>query len=165
MRTVTLTQEHITWCEGISQKRYLRHKGNPYAKYENTEGGHLIGLLGELGAYLMLKREGVYNAKGHFHADDSLPDITVGTKKIEVKTWKEEHWETFGRCIQEDQYAKVKLLDYIIWTSVKDNVVTIHGHSYPSDLENIEPKMMGKGVLNRQAPWCWDIGIMLAFLR
>lgn len=165
MRIVTLTTEHIAWCEGISQKRYLRHKDNPYARYENTPSGHLIGLLGELGAYLMLKQEGVYNAKGHFHADDSLPDITVGSKKIEVKTWKEETWEFGGRCIQEDQYAKVKLLDYIIWTTVKDNTVCIQGYSYPSDFEYIEPRMMGKGILNRQLHKCWDIGIMLAFLR
>lgn len=165
MKLITLNKEHLDWCDKISKERYLRHKGNPYAKYENTPSGHLVGLLGELGAYLMLKQEGVYNAKGHFHADDSLPDITVGTKKIEVKTWKEENWISFGRCIQENQYAKVQTLDYIVWATIKDNTVCIQGYSYPSDFETQEPRMMGKGVLNRQISRAWDIGIMLAFLR
>jgi hypothetical protein len=125
----------------------------------------MVGLMGELGAYLMLKREGISNVNAHFHADDSLPDITVGMKKIEVKTWKEETWQFGGRCIQEDQYAKVKLLDYIIWTTIKDNTVCIQGYSYPSDFEYIEPKLMGKGILNRRVPKAMDIGILLASLR
>lgn len=166
MRQITLTTEQIAWCRNVASKRYSRNANNQYAKYENTESSHLVGTLGELGVCILLRQEGIPDVKPNFHANDSLPDIEANGKKIEVKTWSDEHWAFFGRCIQEMQYEKVRKMDYIIWASVWESTVVIHGYSYPWDFEYITPFEMGpKKVLNRQISSVRDIGIMLSILR
>ena len=123
---------------------------NNFGHYRNTANSHLVGHLGEFAAFIWLKDHG-FNPSPSFldPSKDREADIFTTLARIEVKTWSEQYWQKWGRCVSETQYASVKKkADLIFWLSV-DEVesetpkVTFRGWCEVSIFEGMSPIMTG----------------------
>ena len=95
---------------------------NNFGHYRNTANSHLVGHLGEFAAFIWLKDHG-FNPSPSFldPSKDREADIFTTLARIEVKTWSEQYWQKWGRCVSETQYASVKKkADLIFWLSVDE---------------------------------------------
>jgi hypothetical protein len=93
---------------------------NNFGHYRNTANSHLVGHLGEFAAFIWLKDNG-FNPSPTFldSSKDRECDIQTNVARIEVKTWSEQYWEKWGRCVSETQIASVKKkADLIFWLTV-----------------------------------------------
>ena len=122
-----------------------------FGHYRNTTNSHLVGRLGEFATYTHLKNQGL-NPIPHFLELNKIQNCDIDSRvgRIEVKTWKAEFWDDWGRCVSVSQLASVKRkADLIIWC-VADEIesdtpkIEFKGWSEVSDIENLEPKMTGK---------------------
>ena len=122
-----------------------------FGHYRNTANSHLVGRLGEFATYTHLKNQGL-NPIPNFLELNKIQNCDIDSRvgRIEVKTWKAEFWDDWGRCVSVSQLASVKRkADLIIWC-VADEIesdtpkIEFKGWSEVSDIENLEPKMTGK---------------------
>ncbi|MEN2993064.1 MAG: hypothetical protein ABDH91_05880 [Bacteroidia bacterium] len=94
--------------------------------YENSVEKHKIGLLGEWGAWKWLYGEeglrGVY-----WEADSGVedwPDLRISVDYeqrvgVEVKTWRLENWQKWGRSLPVEQYPLLcRRSTLVIWCAV-----------------------------------------------
>ena len=134
----------------LAEKTFERYRNNP-GHYRNTANSHLVGHLGEFAAFIWLRDNG-FEPEAAFSdpTKNRDPDIFTNVGRIEVKTWKAEFWDDWGRCVSVSQLASVKRkADLIIWC-VADEIesdtpkIEFKGWSEVSDIENLEPKMTGK---------------------
>jgi hypothetical protein len=122
-----------------------------FGHYRNTANSHLVGRLGEFATFAYLRDQNL-NPIAHFLELDKIQncdiDSTIG--RIEVKTWKAEFWDDWGRCVSVNQIASLRRkADLIVWC-VADEIesdnpkIEFKGWNEVCDIENLEPKMTGK---------------------
>ena len=130
----------------VSFQKYSKVFGH----YRNTANSHLVGRLGEFAAYIHLQ-EAKLDPLPHFLDINKDRDCDIESKvgRIEVKTWRAEFWDDWGRCVSVSQYPSVKRkADLILWCVANEiesdtPKIEFKGWSEVASIEGMEPKMTG----------------------
>jgi len=133
----------------LAEKTFERYRNN-FGHYRNTAKSHLVGHLGEFAAFIWL-RDNHFAPSPTFldSTKDRECDIQTNVARIEVKTWSEQHWEKWGRCVSASQFASIKKkADLILWLSVdgvesKTPTVTFRGWCEVGIFEGMPTIMTG----------------------
>ncbi len=107
--TVGLTERQVRDAESLAGSR---HRALPLGAGHygvDTIRSQLTGALGEVAAHEWLRlRAG--RVTGHFKfksQDGTRPDITADGCRIEVKTWRDHTWATYGRSLSVSQLSSI----------------------------------------------------------
>lgn len=155
---VELTEDEVELATQLAQATHRRY-GNQPGHYRNLSRSHLLGKLSEIGTEKWLRSEGLDPDPAYRDpARVGEPDLLVVDRGIEVKTWRPDTWEAWGRCVTPAQAAGMtKKKSAVIWTVTDDEgdppTVTIVGWSTPEDIVAIDPVATGPAyrlVLNHQ---------------
>jgi hypothetical protein len=160
MIAIDLTRAEIDLAYDLAHKSYERfaeHEGH----YRNMRRSHLVGKLGEVAVdkyFSSLQPRRI--VQPHYRDPDmeASCDLTFGQTRIEVKTWSDEYWAEWGRCVAVAQMDRVqRKADVIVWCSEQSTIQTvkilIHGWSTPDELARVPAKLTGPAghrVLNHQ---------------
>ena len=134
----------------ILAKTSFQKYSKVFVHYRNTANSHLVGRLGEFATYTYLRDQGLKPIPHFLDINkDRECDIGSSVGRIEVKTWKAQFWDDWGRCVSVGQLSSVKRkADLILWC-VADEIesdtpkIEFKGWSEVSDIDNLEPKMTG----------------------
>jgi len=172
---VELTEDEVEDATELAQathRRYRNHQGH----YRNLARSHLLGKLSEIGTEKWLRSEG-FDPDPAYRDPTRVgePDLLLVERGLEVKTWRPETWEAWGRCVTPAQAAGIsKKGSAVIWTIADDKgdppTVTIVGWSTPEDIVAIDPVATGpkyRPVVNHQIAMedLRDLGSLLTTLR
>jgi hypothetical protein len=133
---VSLTEAEIADARRLGDEAFDAFK--THRRYYNNLGpSHRKRKLGEVAVEKWAKTLGV-EVESTFR-DVSLAsreDLVVGGVRIEVKTWHQAAWPSKGRSVAPGQVASLRgKSDAIVWCSLEENEVTLHGWSTLDDVE------------------------------
>lgn len=137
-------------CTSMAEKT-LRRYGSKSGYYRNLKNSHLIGRAGEAAvANVLLSSNQPIDVLFTDESKDALADIVWGDIRIDVKTWTENYWPQWGRCISVKQFETLKhKATHIIWCSsniISDDpswYVDLLGWNLISDIENFTKRWTG----------------------
>lgn len=117
--------------------------------YRNTHNSHIVGKIGEVAAESWLKSAHL-PVRSLFDEPNQIQsaDIAIADIRIEVKTWRNEYWANWGRCIAVGQVAALRAKsDCVLWlsaTTTKDSaLVFFHGWSTLPEIEQAPIRWTG----------------------
>jgi hypothetical protein len=126
-------------------ERYRNHRGH----YQNSSRSHFLGKIGEIGVESWLLADGIaVDAAFRDDTRDREPDVRIGSKAYDVKTWSPEYWDLLGRCVTPRQLeTKFARCDGVIWAvgiiDLDPIRVGIMGWSSVSDIRAAPIRMTG----------------------
>lgn len=172
---VELTEDEVEHATGLAQATHRRYR-NQQGHYRNLARSHLLGKLSEIGTEKWLRSEGLDPDPAYRDpARAGEPDLLLVEQGLEVKTWRPETWDAWGRCVTPAQAAGIaKKASAIIWTVTDDEgdppTVTVVGWSTPEDIVATDPVPTGpayRTVVNHQVAVedLRDLSSLLAMLR
>ena len=133
----------------LAEKTFERYRNN-FGHYRNTEKSHLVGHLGEFAAFIWLRDNGFSPFPTFFDSTkDRECDIPTNVGRIEVKTWSDQNWEKWGRCVTVSQFESIKKkADLIFWLSIdgvesESPTVTFRGWNEVGIFEGMSAIMTG----------------------
>ncbi|CAB4547498.1 unannotated protein [freshwater metagenome] len=158
---IYLDKATIEQCIHLAEKTLSRY-GSKKGYYRNLQTSHLLGRAGEYAVALLLENLGEsIDRLFEDSENDASADIIWREKKLDVKTWNENFWDLWGRCISVNQYpALAKKATHIIWCTSNAKVemdewkVVIRGWNNVSDISGFQKLWTGpegKKVYNFQA--------------
>lgn len=172
---VELTEDEVEHATELARATHQRYR-NQQRHYRNLARSHLLGKLSEIGTEKWLRSVGLDPDPAYRDpARVSEPDLLVGPD-LEIKTWRPDTWDAWGRCVTPAQAAGViaKKASAVIWTVTDDEgdppTVTVVGWSTPEDIVAIDPVPTGlayRTVVNHQVAVedLRDLSSLLEMLR
>ena len=149
MSAYLLNAEAKTLATLLAQNSFAKYQ-HVRGHYRNSYSSHFVGKIGELAAFIWLREAGLNPVLNVIDPRaDKLCDIQSDVGRIEVKTWKEKHWDELGRAITVSQLSSIqKKADVVLWVVAKDVEaeelhVAIKGWNAVSELDMKEPLMTG----------------------
>lgn len=155
---VTLTEDEVGEAKSLGTETHERFRGQ-HGHYRNLLRNHLLGKLSEVGVEKFLRSQGLDPDPAYRDpARVREPDLGVDGNGIEVKTWRPDTWDQWGRCVTSAQAPGVaKKARAVVWTITDDEAepvsVTIAGWSTPQDILSTEPRATGpsyRPIVNHQ---------------
>lgn len=153
-----LTKLETVEARQLAEGTYTRFKGEP-GHYRNLPRSHLLGKLGEVGVERWIRAAGL-DPDPAFRDPNRLreADLLVAGGGIEVKTWRAETWEAWGRCVTPAQIRGIaRKCHAVVWAIVDDAAdpvtVEIVGWNTPDEISATEVHPTGpdyRPVMNHQ---------------
>lgn len=157
---IVLTPEEVADAKAMAAETFARYRAQS-GHYRNLERSHLVGKLGEVAVEKWLRSEGFDPDPAYRdQARDREPDILIREQGVEVKTWRPETWDKWGRCVTPAQARGMqKKSDAIVWAVADDEAepvtVELVGWSTLEDVVATEPRATGpeyRPIVNHQLP-------------
>jgi hypothetical protein len=116
MSAYLLNSETKTLATLLAQNSFAKYQ-HVRGHYRNSYSSHYVGKIGELAAFIWLRDAGLNPVLNVIDPKaDKLCDIETDVGRIEVKTWKEKHWDDLGRAITVSQLSSIqKKADVVLW--------------------------------------------------
>jgi hypothetical protein len=134
MHTVILDREATIEAQKIAEVRWHRTKQSLDAVSTGTKG--------KIAITNFLKEKGFeVQTKFQDPTDWDTSDLISNSIRMVVRSWKEQNWDDWGRCIPVDDVKKISnATDVVIWATVNDlstgeTIVTIRGFNWSSEAE------------------------------
>lgn len=134
----------LTKAQVVDARRRARVSAQAFAEvtghYPNTLSRHFTGKLGEIGTETWLGLQGL-SVDAVFRNPTRLaePDLKVGKRGIEVKSWRAHNWAELGRCVDPAQLLWIRTRAVaILWCVVEEGPqgveVRVAGWSTPDEV-------------------------------
>lgn len=134
-----LGAEDLARARELADASY-RQFANSRGYYRNTPNSHVVGKIGEIAAENWLKSANL-PVRSLFDDPNQLQsaDLEIADIRLEVKTWTNDYWTDWGRCIAVGQLTALQQKsDCVLWlsatTAENTSVVFFHGWSTLSDI-------------------------------
>lgn len=132
MLTETLTKDDIVFCIKAGNETYNLFKNNE-GFYRNLLSSHIIGKYGEVAVdrFLRNKLPPDVGVTPYFKDAKLLQLCDIGLHgekdlRIEVKTWRFEYWNSWGRCVTPGKMPKlISQADLVIWAYIARPITSI----------------------------------------
>jgi hypothetical protein len=155
---VELTQAEVREAQDMAAATHGRYAGQA-GHYRNLARSHLLGKLGEVAVEKWLRSAGLQpDAAYRDPTRDREPDLLLNGDGVEVKTWRPDTWDEWGRCVTPAQASGVaRKSRAIVWAVARDEAdpvtVELVGWSTPEDVVSTDPRPTGpayRPVMNHQ---------------
>lgn len=155
---VELTEDEVGEAKDMAAATYGRYAGQA-GYYRNLPRSHLLGKLGEVAVERWLRSEGLEPDPAYRDpARDTEPDFLLNGQGVEVKTWRPDTWNEWGRCVTPAQASGIaRKSRAIVWAVAEDEddpvTVELVGWSTPQDVISTDPRPTGpayRPVMNHQ---------------
>lgn len=127
--------------------------------YRNLQRSHFIGKLAEFAVEKWMRSEGL-DPDAAFRDPDRVgePDLLLKKAGVEVKCWRPDTWDEWGRCVTPAQIRTIaRKSEAVVWAIVDDEATPIHvdvvGWNTPEDIAATELRATGpdyRPVMNHQ---------------
>lgn len=155
VEVVVLSEDDTGAAQALAEATYERFKDQP-GHYGNTLPKHRLGKLAELAVEKYLRKSGIVPDSLFRDIEKSGDaDLKVDDFGIEVKSWRPDTWEEWGRCVTPKQMRWIAAKSRaIVWTIVHDvgptATVELVGWSLPEEVAATAIRMTGPD--HRQVP-------------
>ena len=137
--SVRLEAGDLARARALADASYMKFANSP-GYYRNTPNSHVIGKIGEIAAENLMKSA---NLPVRSLYEDPYQirsaDLQIGDIRLEVKTWTNDYWTDWGRCVAVGQLATLRQkCDCVIWVSATtaDHSAQVFFHGW-STLQDI----------------------------
>ncbi len=141
---VSLTDAEIAEANRLADEAFAAFKATH--RYHNNLGPSLRKRkLGEIAVEKWARSLDVeVDAPFRDLALQSREDLLIGGVRVEVKTWHSEAWPAMGRSVTPGNIETIRhKADAIVWCSLHETEVTLHGWSTLEDVEATPLAMTG----------------------
>jgi hypothetical protein len=153
-----LTNGEVEEANRLAEETYARFRGEP-GHYRNLPRSHLIGKLAEVAVEKWMRSTGL-EPDPAFRDPDRVgeSDLVLYEIGVEVKCWRPETWDDWGRCVTPAQIRTIaRKSKAVVWAVVDDEAapvgVEIVGWNTPSDIAATDVRATGpdyRPVMNHQ---------------
>jgi hypothetical protein len=159
---VELSEADYAEARGLADASMAKWGHVERVHYRTTLSGQLVGRMGEMAVFRWMEGQGGRPLACFRDADnDGLADVIEDEDYVEVKTWSEDTWVKWGRCVRPAQLPSLRRkANLIVWCFAwrlpnPAHRVTLAGWSRVEDIEALPITLTGppeQQLANHQMP-------------